>query len=155
MLVHVNDTAAEVLRTLNTGAVTIQFSFAGEPGAPLRLAGVTPDGRIDLIWTRQLPEMETSIPGWMQYRLGELVCEGLHQLAAESQDRGAVDRLGALWNSAPPVIALTQESAPQRAQNLHKPQEAPEWARSQARRLLAEHVRATGEVPASSVAIPR
>jgi hypothetical protein len=147
VLVHVKDTAAEMMHMLGADAVTVQFSFADEPGDPLRLAGVTADGRIDLIWTRQLPEMEISSPGWMQHRLGELVCEGLHRLAAGSQDRGTVDRLGALWDSAPPVFALTQESAPQRAQNLHRPQGAPEWARSQARRLLAEHVRAAGEAP--------
>ena len=84
VLVHVKDAAAEVMHTLDTDAVTVQFSFADEPGDPLRLAGVTADGRIDLTWTRQLPEMEISAPGWMQRRLGELVCEGLHRLAAGS-----------------------------------------------------------------------
>src|SRR5262249_49283012 len=53
VLVHVKDTAIEVLHTLGTGAVTVQFSFADDPGEPLRRAGVTADGRIDLIWTRR------------------------------------------------------------------------------------------------------
>ncbi len=147
VLVHVKGAAAEVLHTLGTDAVTVQFSFSGERGDPLRLAGVTADDRIDLIWTQQVTEMEVGAPGWMQRRLGELICEGLHRLAGGSENRGAVDRFGVLWNSAPAVFALTQESAPQRAQQLHRPQEAPEWARSRTRRLLAEHVRAAGEGP--------
>jgi hypothetical protein len=147
VLVHIKDTAAEVVRILGTGAVTVQFSFADEPGDPLRLAGVTSDGRIDLTWTRQLPEMEISAPGWMQRRLGELVSEGLRHLAPEGHGQEAVARLGTQWNTAPPVFALTQESPPQRAQYLHRPQEAPEWARSHERRLLAEHVQAAGEAP--------
>ena len=79
--------------------------------------------------------MEISAPGWMQRHLGDLICQGLRQLGSGRQAQGAVDRFGVAWSSAAPVFALTQQPAPQRAQNLQRPQETPEWSRSRARRL--------------------
>jgi hypothetical protein len=148
-LIHLKAHAAEMMRELGVDAVTVQFSFTEVGESPLEFAGITADSRISLTWTAELPEVEMSSPGWLQRRLGEVLTEGLGQFAGADGDTGreAVDQLAAQWETVPPVFALTQEAAPQRAQHPPGHRPSPLWARSQARRRLAEHLRNTGEEP--------
>ncbi|WP_173160522.1 hypothetical protein [Phytohabitans suffuscus] len=146
-IMHVREATAAALQAVGRDALVARLDFADDAGDPLRLTDTTDDGTLHIAWTAQLPEAEIVDPGWIQRRLGELLCGGLRRLAKDEADLDPVDRLAAQWSSAPPVFALSQGPLVQRAQHLHQPRPTPDWARSRVRRQFAEHIRATGEPP--------
>ena len=139
--------AADTTRIVAVAMFSVQQAMDRDGAASMWLQRVDRDtGAVEIGWTEDLADTELAEPGYLQRTLGAILAEVLVAMGLDSDD----DTLLALqtaYASVPPVFTLREEFVAQRARRLPWPDPAPQWARSEAERVLGEHLRTCGVEP--------
>ncbi|MEU7525106.1 hypothetical protein AB0A74_05185 [Saccharothrix sp. NPDC042600] len=142
---QLRDETTAVLRACGLDRLVVEFVYEDASGEPLTLEGGDGgEGGIVIRWTSSLQHHEVENPGYVQRRLGELITTALLRNCGDDQ-AAAVESLAAAWPTATRVLVVSAETTLNKALDMRRPAPVPEWAVSQANRLLGVHLVDSGQ----------